>query len=159
EGMSAPFMVRKSDGAFNYATSDLATIKYRKEHFSPNTLVYVVDHRQGDHFKALFQVARRWGYGDMQMEHIGFGTIMGEDGKPYRTRDCDVVGLESLLDDAVSEARKVVDANSAELPDKERGEIAEIVGLGAIKYADLSQNRTSDYKFILTKMVAMEGNT
>ncbi len=159
EGLPSPFMVRKSDGAFNYATSDLATIKYRHEQFHPDVLLYVVDHRQGDHFKALFHVARAWGYRDMRMEHVGFGTIMGEDGRPYRTRDGDVVGLESLLDDAVSEARKVVDANSKELPENEREEVSEVVGLGAIKYADLSQNRTSDYKFILTKMVAMEGNT
>lgn len=159
EGMAAPFMVRKSDGAFNYATSDLATIKYRQEHFQPDVLLYVVDHRQGDHFKALFDVARRWGHDKIAMEHVGFGTIMGKDKKPYKTRDGDVIGLESLLDEAVSEARKVVDANSAELPEAERGQIAEIVGLGAVKYADLSQNRTSDYVFDWAKMLAMDGNT
>jgi arginyl-tRNA synthetase len=158
-GVPAPFMVQKSDGAFNYASSDLATIRYRKEHFNPNVLLYVVDHRQGDHFKALFEVARRWGYADMQMEHVGFGTIMGQDRRPYRTRDGDVVGLESLLDEAVSRARQVVDENSCELPVQERAQIAEIVGLGAVKYADLSQNRTTDYIFDWDRMLAMDGNT
>src|SRR5262249_34598095 len=89
EGLEAPFMVRKSDGAFNYATSDLATIRYRKEHFQPDVLLYVVDHRQSDHFKALFAVAKRWGYDDMQYAHVAFGTIMGKDGKPFKTRKGD----------------------------------------------------------------------
>jgi arginyl-tRNA synthetase len=93
------------------------------------------------------------------MEHLGFGTIMGKDGKPYKTREGDVVGLESLLDEAVSEARKVVDKNSPDLSEEERGQIAEIVGLGAVKYADLSQNRLSDYKYDSAKMVATDGNT
>jgi len=157
--LHAPFMVRKSDGAFNYATSDLATIQHRVEHFNPEALLYVVDTRQSDHFKALFDVARRWGYDNVVMEHVNFGTIKGKDGKPYKTREGDVVGLESLLDEGVSEARKVVDANSAELPAEERAQIAEIVGLGAVKYADLSQNRTSDYVFDWHKMLAMDGNT
>jgi arginyl-tRNA synthetase len=159
EGLSAPFMVQKSDGAFNYATSDLATIQYRKQHFHPDVLLYVVDHRQGDHFKALFDVARRWGYADIEMEHVGFGTIMGQDRKPYKTRDGDVIGLESLLDEAICEARKVVDENSKELPTEERAQVSEIVGLGAVKYADLSQNRTSDYVFDWDKMLALDGNT
>lgn len=159
EGMDAPFMIRKSDGAFNYATSDLATIRYRREHFDPDALLYVVDHRQSDHFKALFDVARRWGHADLEMRHIAFGTIMGKDKKPYKTREGDVVGLESLLDEAVARARKVVDENSPDLPEEQRQEVAEIVGLGAVKYADLSQNRTSDYVFDWDKLLAMDGNT
>ena len=155
----APFLVRKSDGAFNYATSDLATIKYRVETWDPDLVLYVVDHRQSDHFKQLFEVARRWGYDKPGLEHVAFGTILGTDRRPFKTRSGDVVGLESLLDEAVSEARKVVDENSAELPEEERKEIAEIVGLGAIKYADLSQNRLSDYVFDWKKMMAMNGNT
>jgi arginyl-tRNA synthetase len=158
-GLQAPFMVRKSDGAFNYATTDLATIRYRHEHFYPDVLLYVVDHRQGDHFKALFDVARRWGYDRVAMEHVGFGTIMGKDKKPFKAREGDVVGLESVLDEGVSRARAVVDANSPDLSPEERGQIAEIVGLGAIKYVDLSQNRTSDYIFDWDKMLAMDGNT
>ncbi len=122
-------------------------------------MLYVVDHRQGDHFKALFDVARRWGYDEMRLEHVAFGTILGGDRRPFKTRDGDVVGLESLLDEAVSQARKVVDENSPDLDDASRAKVAEIVGLGAIKYADLSQNRTSDYVFDWSKMMAMNGNT
>ena len=155
----APFIVRKRDGAFNYATTDLATIRYRKSTWDPDLLLYVVDHRQGDHFKALFDVARRWGYGDLRMEHVAFGTILGTDKRPFKTREGDVVGLESLLDQAVAEALKVVRENSPDLPAEEQAKVAEIVGLGAIKYADLSQNRLSDYVFDWKKMLAMNGNT
>ena len=159
EGMKAPLIVRKQDGAFNYATTDLATIKYREETWHPDEVLYVVDHRQGDHFKALFAVARRWGYGRADLEHVAFGTILGRDRKPFKTREGDVVGLESLLDEAVAEARKVVDANSPDLDPEQRVRVAEVVGLGAIKYADLSQNRMSDYVFDWDKMLAMNGNT
>jgi arginyl-tRNA synthetase len=159
EGSKAPFMVRKSDGAYNYATTDLATIQYRKATWDPDLLLYVVDHRQGDHFKQLFAVAKRWGYDGIDMEHVAFGTVLGNDRRPYKTRDGDVVGLESLLDGAIAEARKVVDANSSHLPEERRREVAEVVGLGAIKYADLSQNRLSDYVFDWKKMMAMNGNT
>jgi arginyl-tRNA synthetase len=155
----APFMVRKSDGAFNYATTDLATIQYRKATWDPDLLLYVVDHRQGDHFKALFDVARRWGYDDIRMEHVAFGTILGTDKRPFKTREGDVIGLESLLDQAVAEALKVVQENSPELSAEGQTQVAEIVGLGAIKYADLSQNRLSDYVFDWKKMLAMNGNT
>ena len=159
EGFKAPFMVRKSDGAYNYATTDLATIQYRKATWDPDLLLYVVDHRQGDHFKQLFAVAKRWGYGEIAMEHVAFGTVLGHDRRPYKTRDGDVVGLESLLDEAIAEARKVVDTTSDHLPEEERRRISEVVGLGAIKYADLSQNRLSDYVFDMARMVALQGNT
>ena len=159
EASKAPFIVRKRDGAFNYATTDLATIRYRQETWRPDLALYVVDHRQGDHFKQLFEVARRWGYDRMAFQHVAFGTILGGDRRPFKTRAGDVVGLESLLDEAVSEARKVVEANSPDLDDEARREVAEVVGLGAIKYADLSQNRTSDYVFDWQKMMAMNGNT
>lgn len=159
EGMKAPFMVRKSDGAFNYATSDLATIKYREESWHPDEVLYVVDHRQGDHFKQLFAVARRWGYDSVDLEHVAFGTILGDDRKPFKTRDGDVVGLESLMDEAVAHALEVVNENSPELEPEERPRVAEVVGLGAIKYADLSQNRLSDYVFDWDKMLAVKGNT
>jgi arginyl-tRNA synthetase len=159
QGSTAPFIVRKSDGAFNYATTDLATIRYRIERWDPDQILYVVDHRQGDHFKQLFDVAKRWGYTKPELEHVAFGTILGTDRRPFKTRAGDVVGLESLLDEAVAEARKVVDENSPNLDDTERARVAEIVGLGAIKYADLSQNRQSDYVFDWKKMMAMTGNT
>jgi arginyl-tRNA synthetase len=159
EGSKTPFLVRKSDGAYNYATTDLATIKYRVETWNPDQVLYVVDHRQGDHFKQLFKVARAWGYDRADLQHVAFGTILGHDRKPFKTRAGDVIGLESLLDDGVAEARKVVDENSPDLSLDERQKVAEAVGLGAIKYADLSQNRLSDYVFDWNKMLAMNGNT
>jgi len=155
----APFIIRKRDGAFNYGTTDLATIKYRAETWNPQQILYVVDHRQGDHFRQLFAVARRWGYDQVDLEHVAFGTILGAGRRPFKTREGDAVGLESLLDEAVSEARKVVDANSPDLDQEARARVAEVVGLGAIKYADLSQNRLSDYVFDWQKMLAMNGNT
>jgi arginyl-tRNA synthetase len=159
EEARAPFLVRKSDGAYNYATTDLATIRYRVATWNPDVMLYVVDHRQGDHFKQLFAVARRWGYDAVDLEHVAFGTILGPDRKPFKTRAGDVVGLESLLDEAVAKARKVVDENSPDLEPELRPQVAEVVGLGAIKYADLSQNRLSDYVFDWNKMLAMNGNT
>ena len=120
EGSKAPFIVKKSDGAYNYATTDLATIRYRVERWNPDLVLYVVDHRQGDHFKQLFAVARLWGYDRLDLNHVAFGTILGADRKPYKTRAGDVIGLESLLDEGVAEARKVIDENSPELSDEER---------------------------------------
>ncbi|ODU01145.1 MAG: arginine--tRNA ligase, partial [Planctomycetes bacterium SCN 63-9] len=159
EGIKAPFIVRKRDGAYNYATTDLATIKYRVDTWKADQALYVVDNRQGDHFKQLFAVAKMWGYDKIELEHVAFGSILGKDRRPFKTRSGDVVGLESLLDEAASEARKVVDENSPHLDEQERANVAEIVGLGAIKYADLSQNRLSDYVFDWQKMLAMNGNT
>jgi len=159
EQTEAPFIVRKTDGAFTYATTDLATIQYREQTWHPDQVLYVVDHRQGDHFKQLFEVARKWGYEAIDLEHVGFGTILGQDRRPFKTRKGDVVGLESLLDEATAEAFKIVKENSPELEPAEQQSIAEGVGLGAIKYADLSQNRVSDYVFDWQKMMAMNGNT
>jgi arginyl-tRNA synthetase len=159
EQTEAPFIIRKRDGAFTYATTDLATIKYRAATWQPDQVLYVVDHRQGDHFKQLFEVARRWGFDSIDLEHVAFGTILGSDRRPFKTREGDVVGLESLLDEATAEARKVVDENSPDLEPALRQRVAEVVGLGAIKYADLSQNRLSDYVFDWKKMMAMNGNT
>ncbi len=159
EQTEAPFIIRKRDGAFNYATTDLATIQYRVETWHPDQVLYVVDHRQGDHFKQLFEVARKWGYDSIDLEHVAFGTILGHDRRPFKTREGDVVGLESLLDEATAEALKVVKENSPELEPAEQQQVAVVVGLGAIKYADLSQNRISDYVFDWQKMMAMNGNT
>jgi arginyl-tRNA synthetase len=159
EQTAAPFIVRKRDGAFTYATTDLATLKYRVDTWHPDQILYVVDHRQGDHFKQLFEVARKWGYDAIDLEHVAFGTILGADRRPFKTREGDVVGLESLLDQAIAEARQVIDKNSPELDLGERQRVAEVVGLGAIKYADLCQNRNSDYVFDWQKMLAMNGNT
>lgn len=165
EGHATPFIVRKQDGAFLYATTDLATIQYRMDRWSPDAILYVVDHRQGLHFEQLFATARRWGYEQVELQHISFGTVLGEDGRPFKTRAGDTVGLSGLLDEAVSRALRIVSDNDdskpggGELSDAERQHVAEVVGIGALKYADLSQNRTSDYVFSYDKMLAMNGNT
>ncbi len=165
EDSPAPMIVRKRDGAYLYATTDLATIQYRMQTWSPDAILYVVDHRQSDHFRLLFAVAWQWGCGDVEFQHISFGTVLGEDGRPFKTRSGDTVGLSGLLDEAVARAYQVVCSlddekpQGAELAEDERRRIAEVVGLSAIKYADLSQNRTSDYVFSFDKMVALRGNT
>jgi len=165
DGFDAPMIIQKRDGAFLYATTDLATIEYRMKTWNPDAILYVVDHRQSEHFDKLFSAARLWGCQQVELQHISFGTVMGEDGKPYKTRSGDTVGLEGLLDEAVSKAYAVVCANDdakpggPELSEDDRRHIAHVVGHAAIKYADLSQNRTSDYVFSFDKMVALEGNT
>jgi len=165
EGFPAPMIVQKRDGAYLYATTDLATIRYRMQEFQPDAILYVVDHRQSLHFEQLFATARKWGYGNVELQHIKFGTVLGEDGRPYKTRSGDTVGLMGLLDDAVREALQIVSENDdakeggPELSDHERREVAEVVGIGGLKYADLAQNRESDYKFSYAKMLAKTGNT
>ncbi|HUY92123.1 MAG TPA: arginine--tRNA ligase [Pirellulales bacterium] len=165
EDSDVPMIVQKRDGAFLYATTDLATIQYRMETWSPDAILYVVDHRQSDHFKMLFAAARKWGCDQIEFQHISFGTVLGKDKKPYKTRSGDTVGLMGLLDEAVTRAGQVVAENDdakpdgAELSPETRCEIAERVGIAALKYADLSQNRTSDYEFSYDKMLAMNGNT
>lgn len=165
-GTEAPFIVRKSDGAFTYATTDLATIKYRREHLKADGMLYVVDTRQGDHFKLLFETARLWGYTDIEFKHVNFGTVCGPDGKPYKTRQGDIVGLESLLNEAVAEALKVIESEELSkgedrprLDSVTQQRIAEVVGIGGIKYADLKHNRESDYEYSLQKMLAKNGDT
>jgi arginyl-tRNA synthetase len=165
DGYDAPMIIRKADGAFLYATSDLATIQYRMEQWSPDAILYVVDFRQGEHFQKLFTAARQWGYDQVELRHIEFGTVLGDDGKPFRTRAGDTVGLQALLDSAVARAAKVVSENDdskpngPELSEDQRAHVAHVVGHAAIKYADLSQNRTSDYVYSEEKMVALRGNT
>jgi arginyl-tRNA synthetase len=157
-----PLLVRKADGAFLYATTDLATIAWRLEHWHPDRILYVVDHRQGQHFEQVFETARRRGFGDVQLVHVAFGTVLGEDGRPFKTRAGDTVGLEALLDEGVERAARVVgsgDEARAGMNDADRRHVAEIVGIGAIKYADLSQNRTTDYVFSFDKMLQLTGNT
>ena len=165
EGQTVPMIVRKQDGAFLYATTDLATLRYRMDEWRPDAILYVVDHRQSLHFEQLFAAARLLGYGDVELEHVSFGTVLGDDGRPFKTRSGDTVGLEGLLDEAVRRAAEIVNANDdakpggAELSAEERNRVAETVGIAALKYADLSQNRTSDYVFSYDKMLAMNGNT
>ena len=165
EGFKAPFIIRKKDGAFLYATTDLATIQFRMLEWEPDAILYVVDHRQSEHFDKLFFGARQWGHNQVELTHISFGTVLGEDGKPFKTRSGAAVGLESLLDEAVNKALSVVSENDERKPNgpelkiEERQRIAAVVGHAAIKYADLSHNRTSDYVFSYDKMMALEGNT
>lgn len=158
-----PFIIRKSDGAANYASTDLATILYRTEHFKADACVYVIDSRQGDHCQQLFLTAQKWyektGRKLPYLEHVAFGTVLGEDGKPLKTRSGENIKLKDLLREAVERARKLVDERSADLPEAERAQIAEIVGIGSVQYADLSQNRSSDYLFSWDKMISLEGNT
>ena len=161
----APMIVQKRDGAFLYATTDLATLEYRRIEFHPHEVLYVVDSRQSEHFDKLFAVARRMGLDSTRLVHVNFGTVLGDDGKPFKTRSGSSIGLESLLDDAVARAHAVVcnpervSKIDPPLSEDEKIRIANVVGHGAIKYADLSHHRTSDYKFDLEKMVALEGNT
>jgi arginyl-tRNA synthetase len=165
DGFETPMIVRKSDGAFLYATTDLATIEFRARTWNPDVILYVVDHRQSEHFEKLFAAARLLGYGRIDFRHIKFGTILDDQGKPFRTRSGDTVGLEGLLDQAVQKAHEVIcklddeKRNGRELSDEQRARIAEVIGIGAIKYGDQSQNRESDYKYSLEKMVALDGNT
>jgi arginyl-tRNA synthetase len=168
-----PAIVRKRDGAFNYTTSDLATIRHRVEQWKADRILYVVGAPQAFHFKQLFAIARRWGYDCVKFEHIAFGSVLERlpDGKTvmFRTRGGRVVELKQLLDEAVVRAREVYERNRAErlargqkvpeLTEEEKRAVAAVVGLGAVKYADLCQNRTSDYVFDWGKMLAMDGNT
>jgi arginyl-tRNA synthetase len=164
-----PALVRKKDGAFTYTTTDLATIRYRMETWHPDAILYVVDARQALHFKNLFDAARRWGYGKVELEHISFGSVLGTDRRPIKTREGGAVELGRLLDEAVERGAQAYEESRAErlargeqVPDlttQEKQTIAEVVGIGAVKYADLSQNRLSDYVFSWEKMLATEGNT
>jgi arginyl-tRNA synthetase len=156
-----PALVRKSDGGFNYTTTDLATVDYRLKTWSPQEIIYVVDDRQSGHFKKLFLIFGRWkpDVAETKLVHVGFGKIMGEDGKPFKTRSGDTVKLGDLLDEAEERAYKIVSEKSAELPEAQRKEIARVIGLGAVKYADLLPNRQSDYIFSWDKMLALQGNT
>ncbi len=162
EWIDDPALVRKSDGGFNYTTTDLATIAYRLKTWSPDEIVYVVDDRQSGHFKKLFAIFSRWKSDDakkVRLIHVGFGKILGDDGKPFKTRSGDTVKLGELLDEAAERAYKTVSEKSSELPEAQKKEIARVVGIGAVKYADLLPNRQSDYIFSWDKMLALQGNT
>jgi arginyl-tRNA synthetase len=162
EWIPDPALVRKSDGGFNYTTTDLATVDYRLKTWSPAEIVYVVDDRQSGHFKKLFLIFARWqpdAAKRTRLIHVGFGKILGDDGKPFKTRSGDTVKLGDLLDEAEERAFQTVSEKSSELPEAQRREIARVVGLGAVKYADLLPNRQSDYIFSWDKMLALQGNT
>ncbi|MBA4137957.1 MAG: arginine--tRNA ligase [Opitutus sp.] len=164
-----PFLIRKADGASNYGSTDLATAVYRAEHFKADGIVIVTDFRQADHFEQLFLTVRKWfaakSYRTPELHHVTFGAVTGEDGKALKTRSGDVIRLKLLLDEAEERAYALVAAKNAERPEPERmsdGEcrdIARAVGIGAVQYADLAQNRSSNYVFSWDKMLALDGNT
>lgn len=157
----AVFIIQKKDGGFLYASTDLACLRYRINTLHGNRLLYVVDARQSLHFDELFTVARKAGWlpDTVHAEHIPFGTMMGKDGKPFKTRSGDTVKLMDLLNEAVTRASALVASKNPELSADEIAHIGEVVGIGAVKYADLSKNRTSDYIFDWDSMLSFEGNT
>jgi arginyl-tRNA synthetase len=163
KGLDYPFIVRKRDGAYLYATTDVATVLHRRDQLGAQRSIYVVDSRQSPHFRQLFAVVELLGI-DMKLEHVTFGTVMGTDGKPLRTRDAsgNVITLASLLDESIERARARIReeeaADNLRIPDGMIDEVARAVGIGAVKYADLSQNRTSDYQFDWDKMISFKGN-
>ena len=159
EGEETPLIIQKSDGGFGYGTTDLATVKYRVETWHPDLIVYVTDARQQLHFKQVFATVRQWLPNPPALEHITFGSILGEDRKPLKTRSGENVKLAELLNEAEERALTVVTQKNPELPEATRKQIARAVGIGAVKYADLSQNRTTDYIFSWDKMLALDGNT
>jgi arginyl-tRNA synthetase len=181
-----PALIRKSDGGFNYTTTDLATLEYRLRTWQPDEIIYVTDGRQQLHFQQVFAAFRKWqsifsegrvtrapdssienGLGlaelappkAVKLAHVWFGSILGEDGKPFKTRSGETVKLADLLDEAEERALKIVSGKNPDLPEAQRREIARVVGLGAVKYADLLPNRQSDYIFSWDKMLALQGNT
>jgi arginyl-tRNA synthetase len=161
DGYEAPMIVQKQDGAYLYATTDIATAMFREREFAPDVVLYVVDHRQSEHFQKLFDVLRKIGLTHTDLRHVEFGTVLGNDGRPFKTRSGTVIGLESMLDEAVDKAWQVVcdPQRSSDFSQQEKRIIAETVGIGAIKYADLCHNRSSNYVFDMDKMVQLEGNT
>ena len=160
EWLPHPCLIQKSDGAANYATTDLATLAHRLEMWQPDEIVYVTDGRQQLHFQQLFAVFRRWHpEAGVKLAHVWFGSILGDDGKPFKTRSGETVKLAGLLDEAEERAFQTVTEKNPGLPEAQRREIARVIGLGAIKYADLLPNRQSDYVFSWDKMLALQGNT
>ena len=165
DGYEAPMIVQKQDGAYLYSTTDIATAVFREREFAPDASLYVVDHRQSEHFQKLFDVLRKIGLTHTELKHVEFGTVLGDDGKPFKTRSGTVVGLNAMLDEAVRGAYDVVcnpdrlQKSGLAFTELEKRQISEVVGLGAIKYADLCHNRTSNYVFDMNKMVQLQGNT
>ncbi|MEG1077917.1 MAG: arginine--tRNA ligase [Pseudomonas sp.] len=161
EGEPLPVIVQKADGGYLYATTDLAAIRYRSNVLNADRALYFVDQRQALHFNQVFEVARLAGFvgHPMQMEHMGFGTMNGADGRPFKTRDGGTVKLIDLLTEAKERAYALVKEKNPELPEDELRAIGQVVGIDAVKYADLSKHRTSDYSFNFELMLNFEGNT
>ncbi|NET73367.1 MAG: arginine--tRNA ligase, partial [Sphaerospermopsis sp. SIO1G2] len=165
EGDPLPLIVQKSDGGYNYATTDLASVRYRIQKDQAKRIIYVTDVGQANHFNQFFKAAEKanWIPEDVELIHVTFGLVLGEDGKKFKTRSGDTVRLKDLLDEAIFRAKKDIEAR-LEKDDREESEnfiknVAEVVGLSAVKYADLSHNRTKDYVFSYDQMLALKGNT
>jgi arginyl-tRNA synthetase len=158
EWKAAPCIIRKGDGGFLYATTDLATIDYRVKEWKADEIWYVVGAPQQLHFRQVFAAAQRRGV-TTKMTHIAFGSILGPDGKMFKTRSGETVGLLEVIDEAIERARAAADEKDQGLSDAEKDEISRIIGSGAVKYAELSQNRLTDYKFSWDKMLSLQGNT
>ena len=165
EGKPLPLIVQKTDGGYNYATTDLAALRQRIQKEGAKRLVYVTDAGQANHFAGVFQVARRAGWipDDVEIVHVPFGLVLGEDGKKFKTRSGDTVRLRDLLDEAVTRSRNDLETRLKESGNNETEEFiantSKVVGISAVKYADLSQNRTTDYKFSFDRMLSLKGNT
>lgn len=161
EDKPLPVIVQKAGGGYLYATTDLAAMRYRHSELHADRVLYFVDQRQALHFQQVFAVARKAGFvpQDMQLEHMGFGTMNGADGRPFKTRDGGTVKLIDLLDEAEQRALQLVQQKNPELDPDELQQIARAVGIGAVKYADLSKHRSSDYNFNFDQMLSFEGNT
>ncbi len=161
EDTPLPVIVQKAGGGYLYATTDLAAIRYRSKTLKADRVLYFVDQRQALHFQQVFEVARRAGFvhDGMQLEHMGFGTMNGADGRPFKTRDGGTVKLIDLLNEAQERAYALVKEKNPELAESELRTIAKAVGISAVKYADLSKHRTSDYSFNFDQMLSFEGNT
>ena len=165
DGDPLPLIVRKSDGGFNYATTDLAALKYRVKEDDADRIIYVTDSGQANHFAGVFQVARKAGIlpEDVEVVHVPFGLVLGEDGKRFKTRSSETVKLKDLLNEAVIRTKNDLETRLKQEEREETPEfinnVSQVVGLSAVKYADLSQNRTSDYKFDYDKMLDLKGNT
>ncbi|MEU4507290.1 arginine--tRNA ligase [Streptomyces sp. NPDC024089] len=161
DGNPAPLIVKKSNGGYGYAATDLSAVRDRVQNLKANTLLYVVDARQALHFKMVFETARRAGWlnEDVKAVHLPFGTVLGKDGKPFKTREGETVRLADLLDEAIDRASTVVREKAKDLTEDEITERATQVGIGAVKYADLSTSAARDYKFDLDQMVSLTGDT
>ena len=161
EGNPLPVIIQKAGGGYLYATSDLAAMRYRVEQLKADRVLYFVDQRQALHFQQVFAVARLAGFvpEQVQLEHMGFGTMNGADGKPFKTRDGGTVKLIDLLEEAEQRAYRLVAEKNPELAEADLQEIGRAVGIGAVKYADLSKHRSSDYSFNFELMLSFEGNT
>ena len=161
EGQKSPLIVQKADGGFLYATTDLAAVRYRVNELAAHRILYFVDSRQSLHFRQIFAAIELAGLNPKaaSLEHMAFGTMLNEEGKPFKTREGGLIKLKPLIEEAISRATQTVLAKNPEISEEQAQEIGETIGIGAIKYADLSKNRTNDYIFDWDQMLSLEGNT